>query len=71
MNGSRLVADGETPLQAVRRIAPRLDRSVLPVQGPPGSGKTYTGARMILDLLADGKRVGVTANSHKVIASRR
>ncbi|MCY3842441.1 MAG: TM0106 family RecB-like putative nuclease, partial [Acidobacteria bacterium] len=60
---------GETPLDAVRRIAPRLDRSVLPVQGPPGSGKTYTGARMILDLLADGKRVGVTANSHKVISN--
>ena len=64
-----LVAQGETPLTAVRRIAPQLDRSVLPVQGPPGSGKTYTGARMILDLLAGGKRVGVTANSHKVISN--
>ena len=64
-----LVADGETPLDAVRRLAPRLDRSVLPVQGPPGSGKTYTGARMILDLLAGGKRVGVTANNHKVISN--
>ena len=64
-----LVAPEETPLDAVRRIAPRLDRSVLPVQGPPGSGKTYTGARMILDLLAGGKRVGVTANSHKVISN--
>ena len=64
-----LVAQGEAPLAAVRRIAPRLDRSVLPVQGPPGSGKTHTGARMILDLLAGGKRVGVTANSHKVISN--
>ena len=64
-----LVAPEEAPLDAVRRIAPRLDRSVLPVQGPPGSGKTYTGARMILDLLAGGKRVGVTANSHKVISN--
>ena len=38
---------------------------------PPetGSGKTYTGARMILDLLDGGKRVGVTANSHKVISN--
>ena len=67
--GPSIVAEGETPLDAVRRIAPRLDRSVLPVQGPPGSGKTYTGARMILDLLADGRRVGVTANSHKVISN--
>ena len=64
-----LVTLGETPLAAVRRVAPRLNRSVLPVQGPPGSGKTHTGARMILDLLADGKRVGVTANSHKVISN--
>ena len=67
--GPNLVGEGETPLDAVRRIAPRLDRSVLPVQGPPGSGKTYTGAQMILDLLADRKRVGVTANSHKVISN--
>ena len=64
-----LVAREETPLEAVRRIAPRLDRSVLPVQGPPGSGKTYTGARMIVDLLGRGLRVGVTANSHKVISN--
>ena len=64
-----LVAPEETPLDAVRRIAPRLNRSVLPVQGPPGSGKTYTGARLIIDLLAGGQRVGVTANSHKVISN--
>ena len=64
-----LAAQGEAPLDAVQRIAPRLDRSVLPVQGPPGSGKTYTGARMILDLLVGGVRVGVTANSHKVISN--
>ena len=68
-HGTGLVAREETPLETVRRIAPRLDRSVLPVQGPPGSGKTYTGARMILDLLARGMRVGVTANSHKVISN--
>jgi uncharacterized protein len=40
---------------------------VLAVQGPPGSGKTYTGARLIRALLDDGLRVGVTALSHKVI----
>ena len=67
--GDGLRKPGEKPLDAIRRIAPRLDRSVLAVQGPPGSGKTYAGARMILDLLAAGRRVGVTANSHKVIAN--
>lgn len=44
-----------------------LDRSYLYVQGPPGSGKTYTGSRMIVALLADGCRVGITSNSHKAI----
>ena len=31
--------------------------------------KTYTGAQMILELVKAGKRVGVTANSHKVISN--
>jgi hypothetical protein len=35
--------------------------------GPPGAGKTFTGARMIIDLVRSGKKVGVTAVSHKVI----
>ena len=37
------------------------------VQGPPGSGKTYTGARRAVDLMKEGQRVGVTALSHKAI----
>ena len=52
-----------------RRLALVLDRTVLPIQGPPGSGKTYSGARMICSLLAAGMRVGITANSHKVIGN--
>ena len=44
-----------------------LEDSYLFVQGPPGSGKTYTGAQVICDLIAAGKRVGVTATSHKAI----
>lgn len=52
--------------EMVRSLAEKA--SVLPIQGPPGSGKTFTGARMILELVRNGKRVGVTANSHKVIS---
>jgi uncharacterized protein len=37
------------------------------VQGPPGSGKTYTGARRAVELMKQGQRVGVTALSHKAI----
>ena len=36
---------GETTLDAAVRIAPLLDGTVLPIQGPPGAGKTHTGAR--------------------------
>ena len=50
-----------------RRLASQLDHGVLPIQGPPGAGKTYTGARMACELLRAGKKVGVTAVSHKVI----
>jgi hypothetical protein len=44
-----------------------LDASYLPVQGPPGSGKTWNGARMAIALMKAGRRVGVTALSHKAI----
>jgi len=58
---------GEPIVEAAVRLTSELDAGVLPVQGPPGSGKTYTGARMILSLADAGKRIGVTAVSHKVI----
>jgi predicted RecB family nuclease len=58
---------GEEPKATACRIGSALDHSVLAIQGPPGAGKTYTGARMICQLIAEGKKVGVTALSHKVI----
>jgi uncharacterized protein len=39
----------------------------LAVQGPPGSGKTYLGAEVVVELVRLGRKVGVTANSHRVI----
>jgi hypothetical protein len=59
--------EGETAVGAALRLALSLDGGVLPIQGPPGSGKTYVGARMIAAIANAGMRVGVTANSHKVI----
>ena len=64
---SPLRMPGETTLAAAIRLAPLLPPGVFPIQGPPGAGKTHTAARMICELVKTGKRVGVTANSHKVI----
>jgi hypothetical protein len=68
-SGTSLRRTGETDLEAARRLALVLDETTLAIQGPPGSGKTYAGARMILTLLRDGKRVGITGTSHKVIGN--
>ena len=65
--GQPLLQDGEDAQDAARRLVARMDTSYLAIQGPPGSGKSTVGAQMIADLVAAGKRVGVTANSHKVI----
>jgi uncharacterized protein len=52
---------------SVRAVTDALDESYLFLQGPPGAGKTYIGARLIVDLIDRGFRVGVMANSHKSI----
>ena len=67
IGGQPLRAAGETTLDAAIRIAPLLDRTVLPIQGPPGAGKTHTAACMIQTLAKAGRKTGITANSHKVI----
>ena len=46
-----------------------LHHSYVFIQGPPGAGKTYIGSRVILALLKEGKRVGVSSNSHKAIVN--
>ncbi len=65
--GVAIARVGETAGEAAVRVATALDDTCLPIQGPPGSGKTFTGARMIVALVAEGRKVGVTATSHKVI----
>lgn len=65
--GASLMEEGEEPAKACIRLALAMRDTVLAVQGPPGSGKTYCAVRTICALLESGKRVGVTANSHKVI----
>jgi uncharacterized protein len=66
--GSRLRGTDELDLAAAIRLGTSLEEGTLAIQGPPGSGKTYTGARMIVRLLQQGRRVGISATSHKVIS---
>lgn len=48
-------------------VITRMQSTTLCLQGPPGSGKTYTAGRAIVELIRRGKKVGITSNSHKAI----
>ena len=58
---------GESPTSTACRIVSALNDSLFAIQGPPGAGKTFTGARMICELVNQGKKIAVTAPSHAVI----
>jgi predicted RecB family nuclease len=61
------ISDVEEFAAEASRIVRVLDASSLPIQGPPGSGKTTSGAEIIHDLVRSGKKVGVCATGHEVI----
>ena len=54
-------------LDEMKELVLSLDGRHLVIQGPPGSGKTWTSGRLIAHLMANGKRVGVASTSHKAI----
>jgi uncharacterized protein len=56
-----------TDLGEMAELLLSLDRRHLVIQGPPGSGKTWTSGRLIARLLPAGKTVGVASTSHKAI----
>jgi predicted RecB family nuclease len=64
--GSPLQTD-RVDIDALADQIAELQGSALFVQGPPGSGKTWTASRVIVQLLARGLRVGVAATAHKAI----
>jgi uncharacterized protein len=66
-SGKFVANPGEDVIDRLTRTVLALDGTVLPVQGPPGAGKTFAGAEMICALVAAKKKVGITATSHKVI----
>jgi hypothetical protein len=62
--GARVQRD---TLEEMRNLVEEVEGSYLFVQGPPGAGKTWTGARLVTRLLARRKRVGIASTSHKAI----
>ncbi|MGH7498415.1 MAG: TM0106 family RecB-like putative nuclease [Gemmatimonadales bacterium] len=65
--GGALIEGKRDFMTEVIGLARLLDGTTLCIQGPPGTGKTFTAAAIIAELMRRKKRVGVTANSHKVI----
>ena len=63
----RVVQPHDITAGAVSDVVRTLDRSHLVIQGPPGTGKSTIGASFVVDLLAEGRRVGILANGHKAI----
>lgn len=57
---------------AQRRIIDRVDNTAQTiVQGPPGTGKTHTAAALVSHLLAQGKRVLITAQTDRALKEVR
>lgn len=75
--GAVVTVDGEDflPLpvnEAQRRIIDRVDSTAQTVvQGPPGTGKTHTAAALVSHLLAQGKRVLITAHTDRALKEVR
>lgn len=65
--GSPIISPGGELLSEAIQTVSNLNGSYLTIQGPPGSGKTYTASHIIIALLAAGRKVGVSSNSHKAI----
>lgn len=62
----RTAGDGGSG-DVLEAVVDALDGSCLPVQGPPGAGKTYLAGQLIRHLVGRGMSVGVCSNSHKAI----
>ncbi|MBF0442717.1 MAG: TM0106 family RecB-like putative nuclease, partial [Oligoflexales bacterium] len=67
--GTCLIQEGQDIVDVLPELVEKMNNSVLGVQGPPGSGKTYLLKMTVLFLLAkkEKKKIAISSNSHKVI----
>ena len=67
VDGGPLPTDGD-PIANVVAALVGMTNSYVAVQGPPGTGKTYSGSRVIKELVERRRwRIGVVAQSHAVV----
>jgi uncharacterized protein len=59
--------DNDVYLNAVSKAVQAMHDTCLCIQGPPGSGKTYTAKHVISELIKQDKRIGIMSNSHAAI----
>ena len=64
--GETIIKEGDFLKESFKTVE-SMDNSYLYFQGPPGVGKTHTAAYIIIELIKKSKKIGITANSHKVI----
>ena len=64
--GEAIITSHNIQNKAIQVIS-NMDNSYLFIQGPPGTGKTYISSHIIVELMKQGKKVGITSNSHKAI----
>lgn len=54
-------------IEQAKDIVSDMNNTCLVFQGPPGAGKTFTSSNIIMKLISEGKRIGISSNSHKAI----
>lgn len=66
--GTGALPGGGSTIASVVAALVGMNDSYVAIQGPPGTGKTFTGSRVIKELVEKhGWRVGVVAQSHAVV----
>ena len=66
-SGDQLINESEDITDESVKVVKQMKNTCLSIQGPPGTGKTYNSAKIIIELMKDGKKVGVSSNSHEAI----
>lgn len=65
--GAPIVEPGREGIDGYLDAVAHLDDSYLFIQGPPGAGKTFTSAHLIVALIQNGHKIGIASNAHQAI----